>query len=37
MDIIVEFPLTARRHDSIFMVVDTLKKSAHFISVRTTC
>jgi hypothetical protein len=26
----------ARRHDSIFMVVDTLMKSAHFIPVRMT-
>ena len=28
--------LTARRHDSIFVVVDTLMKSAHFIPVHTT-
>ena len=33
MDFIVVFPLTERRHDSIFVVVDTLKKSAHFIPV----
>jgi hypothetical protein len=31
MDFIVGVPLTARRHDSIFLVVDTLTKSAHFI------
>jgi hypothetical protein len=31
MDFIIGFPLMARRHDSIFMVVDTLMKSAHFI------
>jgi hypothetical protein len=36
MDFIVGFPLTTRRHDSIFVVVDTLKKSAHFIPVRMT-
>jgi hypothetical protein len=36
MDFIVGFPLTTRRHESIFVVVDTLKKSAHFILVRTT-
>jgi hypothetical protein len=35
MDFIVGFPLTARRHDSIFIVVDTLTKSAHFIPVCT--
>jgi hypothetical protein len=29
-------PLTARRHNSIFVVVDTLTKSAHSIHVRTT-
>jgi hypothetical protein len=34
MDFIVGFPLTTRRHDSIFVVVDTLMKSAHFIPVR---
>jgi hypothetical protein len=34
MDFIVGFSLTARRHDSIFVVVDTLTKSAHFILVR---
>jgi hypothetical protein len=36
MDFIVGLPLTARRHDSIFVEVDTLTKSAHFIPVRTT-
>jgi hypothetical protein len=36
MDFIVRFPLKARRHDSIFVVVDTLTKSAHFIHVRMT-
>jgi hypothetical protein len=36
MDFIVGFPLTERRHDSIFVVVDTLMKSAHFIPVHTT-
>jgi hypothetical protein len=36
MDFIVGFPLTASRYDSIFAVVDTLTKSAHFIPVRTT-
>jgi hypothetical protein len=36
MDFIVGLPLTAGRHDSIFVVVDTLMKSAHFIPMRTT-
>jgi hypothetical protein len=36
MDFIVGFPLMARRHDSIFVVVDTLTKSAHFIPMRMT-
>ena len=36
MDFIVGLPLMARRHDSIFIVVDNLMKSAHFIPVRTT-
>jgi hypothetical protein len=36
MDFIVGFPLMARRHDSIFVVVKTLTKSAHFIPVCTT-
>jgi hypothetical protein len=35
MDFIVGFPLTERRHDSIFVLVDTLTKSAHFIHVHT--
>jgi hypothetical protein len=36
MEFIVGFPLTTRRHDWIFVVVDTLTKSAHFIPVCTT-
>jgi hypothetical protein len=36
MDFIVGLPMTSRRHDSIFVVVDTLTKSAHFIPVKTT-
>jgi transposase InsO family protein len=36
MDFIVGLPLMARRNDSIFVVVDTLMKSAHFIPIHTT-
>jgi hypothetical protein len=36
MDFIVGFPLTIRRHDLIFIVVDTLTKSSHFIPMRMT-
>jgi hypothetical protein len=36
MEFIVGFPLATRRHDSIFLVVYTLTKSAHFIHVHTT-
>lgn len=36
MDFIVGLPITPRRHDSIFVVVDALTKSAHFIPVKTT-
>lgn len=36
MDFIVGLPMTPRSHDSIFVVVDTLTKSAHFIPVKTT-
>jgi hypothetical protein len=35
-EVILILPLTASRHDSIFVVVDTLTKSAHFIPVCTT-
>jgi hypothetical protein len=35
MDFITGFPLMARRHDSIFIVVYTLTKSDHFIPMRT--
>jgi transposase InsO family protein len=35
MDFIVGLPLKTRRHDSIFVLVDTLTKSAHFILMHT--
>jgi hypothetical protein len=35
MDFIVGLPLTAHRFDSIWVIVDRLTKSAHFIPVNT--
>jgi hypothetical protein len=35
MDFIVVLPLTARKFDSIWVIVDRLSKSAHFIPVHT--
>jgi hypothetical protein len=36
MDFIVGLPLTARKKDSIWVIVDALTKTAHFIAVHTT-
>ena len=36
MDFIVGLPMTTRTHDSIFVVIHTLTKSAHFIPIKTT-
>ena len=36
MDFITGFPITWRQHDSIMVVVDKLKKVAHFIPVKST-
>ena len=35
MDFVVGFPLTGRKHDSIWVVVDRLTKLAHFLPART--
>ena len=35
MDLVVGLPLTRRKHDSIWVVVDRLTKSAHFLPVKT--
>jgi hypothetical protein len=36
MDFIVGLPLTARKKDYIWVIVDRLTKTAHFIAVHTT-
>jgi hypothetical protein len=35
MDFIVDLPMTARKFDSIWVIVDRLSKFAHFIHVNT--
>ena len=35
MDFVVVLPLTGRNHDSVWVVVDRLTKSTHFLLVRT--
>jgi hypothetical protein len=35
MDFIVGLPLTARRFDSVWVIMDRLTKSAHFILINT--
>ena len=34
MDFVVGLPLTGRKHDSVWVIVDRLTKSAHFLLVR---
>ena len=36
IDFIVGLPLTSKKHDSIWVIVDRLTKSAHFIPIHTT-
>ena len=36
MDFETNFPRTSRRHDAVWVIVDRLTKSAHFLAVRIT-
>ena len=36
MDFVTHFPWTPQRHDAIWVIVDRLTKSAHFLVVRMT-
>ena len=36
MDFVTHFPRTQRRHDVVWVIVDRLTKSAHFLAMRMT-
>ena len=36
MDFVTHLPRTSRRHDAMWVIVDRLTKSAHFLAVRMT-
>ena len=36
MDFVTHLPWTSRKHDAIWVIVDRLTKSAHFLAVRMT-
>ena len=36
MDFVTHFPLTQQKHDAVWVIVDRLTKSAHFLGVRMT-
>ena len=36
MDFVTHFPWTSQGHDAVWVIVDRLTKSAHFLSVRMT-
>ena len=36
MDFVIHFPWTSQKHDAVWVIVDRLTKSAHFLVVRMT-
>ena len=36
MDFVTHLPRTSRKHDAVWVIVDRLTKSAHFLAVRMT-
>ena len=36
MDFVTHFPRTSRKHDTMWVIVDRLTKSAHFLAVQMT-
>ena len=36
MDFVTHLPLTPQRHDTVWVIVDRLSKSTHFLAVRMT-
>ena len=36
MDFMTDFPWTSRKHDAVWVIVDRLTKSAHFLAMRMT-
>ena len=36
MDFVVGMPRTQKHHDAVWMIVDQLTKSAHFLAMKTT-
>ena len=36
MDFVTHFPWTSRKHDAVWVIVDRLTKSAHFLAMRMT-
>ena len=36
MDFVTHLPLTSRRHNAVWVIVDWLTKSAHFLAVQMT-